>query len=531
MNKTKTKKLLLTSICRPLGPEHGDGIGVGYETMHGQITRAQGLFSPRTTQIHFSLDYIAENLEIPAVVLQYPSRREFIRELKKGYDFVGISFILATFHKMKEMAGLVRKYSPASKIILGGYGTVLNDDTLKQYGDYFCRGEGISFMRQLLGEPPISAPYKHPLIENTLKVFSIPASTSGTIFAGLGCPNGCDFCCTSHFFKRKHIKLLPDGKDIYNVVERYLEKNPEIQFTIIDEDFLLNKERAMQFRDCVQAGGKPVSIFVFSSVRAISQYSVHEILDMGIDGFWIGYEGSASGYGKQGGRPVDELFLELKEHGINILASMIVGFDYQTPEVIAKELDGLMKLKPGFVQCMIYGGTPGTPFYDKIVSQGLLHNKYAEMDKYCLGATGFNSMVKHPAMSPSEIEKIQRWCFDQDFQRLGPSIYRSLDTWLMGYKNWKKSSNALLLKKAELLGAQLRKSYPIFLAGRLFGPNRSVRRWIRDLERSIHSELGRPTSAQKLTAWAAVAAAGWTAITLRLKIFQHPRMIRSTFRM
>ena len=73
------KRVLLTSICRPLGPRHGDGESVGYELLYGQVTRAQGLFSPRATHVHFSLEYVAENLDAPTTVLQYPSKRELIR--------------------------------------------------------------------------------------------------------------------------------------------------------------------------------------------------------------------------------------------------------------------------------------------------------------------------------------------------------------------------------------------------------------------------------------------------------------------
>ena len=87
-----SKKILLTSVCRPMGPKYGDAPSVGYELLYRQVTRAQGIFSPRTVNIHFSLEYIAENLDAPTVVLQYPSKRELIRELKKGYDYVGISF-------------------------------------------------------------------------------------------------------------------------------------------------------------------------------------------------------------------------------------------------------------------------------------------------------------------------------------------------------------------------------------------------------------------------------------------------------
>ncbi|MHC4742031.1 MAG: radical SAM protein [Planctomycetota bacterium] len=528
----KSKKLLLTSVCRPLGPKYGDEESVGYELLYGQVTRAQGIFSPRATHVHYSLDYIANNLEIPTVVLHYPSRRELIRELKKGYDYVGISFILATLHRAKETVSLIRKYSPESKIILGGYGTVLDDETLKQYGDYICREEGVGFMRRLLGEPEIPMPYEHPLIESRLKILSVRYSKTGLIFAGLGCPNGCDFCCTSHFYKRKHIKLLPEGRDIYDVVERYLARDPETGFTIIDEDFLLNKKRAMEFRDCVLAGGKSVSAFVFSSVRALSQYTVQEILEMGIDGVWIGYEGTRSGYGKQSGKPVDELIRELRENGIVVLTSMIVGFDYQSPEVIRQELAGLMDLRPDLAQFLIYSPPPGTPFYDRVMSQDLMRPEYVEdIDKRWHDGCGFKSMIKHPTMSSCEIEEMQRWCFTEDFQRLGPSIYRIIETRLSGYRKWKDSSSEFLRKKAAELANDLRKAYPVFLVGRLLGPNSRVRSRIKELQHKVRAELGRPTLTERLMSLGAVGMAAWTALKLRLNIFQHPRLERVSFRM
>src|SRR5512137_589995 len=134
-----TKSVLLTSVCRPLGPKYGDAPSVGYELLYGQVTRAQGLFSPRAVHLQFSLDYIAENLDAPTVVLQYPSQRELIRELKKGYEYVGIAFVMAVMHKMKETVALIRQHAPKSKIVLGGYGTVLSDAVLKPYADYICR--------------------------------------------------------------------------------------------------------------------------------------------------------------------------------------------------------------------------------------------------------------------------------------------------------------------------------------------------------------------------------------------------------
>jgi radical SAM superfamily enzyme YgiQ (UPF0313 family) len=535
MESTKTEgvKVLLTSVCRPLGPRHGDPPSLGYELLFKQVTRAQGIFSPRTVNSQYSLDYIAENLDAPTVVLQYPSKREFIRELRKGYDYVGISFLTAMLHKMKDMVALIRRYAPQSKIVLGGYGTVLGDDALKPYADFICREEGVAFFRRVLGEAEIQMPYKHPLIVSRLKVFSLPVSGgTGKIFAGLGCPNGCDFCCTSHFFKRKHIRLLPEGRDIYAVVERYLGMDPNLVFLIIDEDFLLNKKRAMEYRERVLKGGKALSTFVFASVKAISQYTVEEILEMGIDGLWIGYEGTRSGYSKQEGRPVEEILNEFREHGITVLTSMIVGFDYQTEEVVAEELEMLMKLKPALSQFLIYGPVPGTPFYERVIRENLLSEQYVkDPELFYRRSDGFTTMIKHPTLSPEQIEKIQDWCFEQDFQRLGPSILRVQETRLLGYQKLRKSPNPVLRDKAEYYARELRNAYPVYLPGRLFGPNATVRRWTGDLQRRVHAELGSPTLAERLKSVLAVGAAVWTKLTLTFDLFQHPSLVRTTYRL
>ncbi|MBI4376587.1 MAG: hypothetical protein HY549_09085 [Elusimicrobia bacterium] len=466
------------------------------------------------------------------MVLQYPSRAELIRELKKGYDYVCISFLLAVFHRMKEVVALVRTHSPASQIVLGGYGTVLSDEALKPYADHICREEGVAFMRRLLNEPEIPMPYRHPLIVSRLNIFSKEASQTGMIFAGLGCPNGCDFCCTSHFFKRRHIRLLPTGKDIYNVIERYLAINPDMVFTILDEDFLLNKARAMEFRDCVIRGGRSLSIFAFASIKALSQYKIEEILEMGIDGVWIGYEGARSGYAKQQGRSTRELFKELKEHGVTILASMIVGLPYQNAAIIRNELDGLLALRPDLSQFLIYGPTPGTPFYERIMNEGLLHQELVEnKESYYRKCSGFTAMVQHPSLAPREIEEAQERCFKQDYERLGPSLFRVIDTYLAGYHKLRNSSNPLLRKKSRWFAAQVRNAYPIFLAGRLLGSNSEIKRWISGLERRCYHEFGKPNTIERLASLGALALALWTGLKLKLGIFQHPRLARHPYRM
>ena len=525
---SRSPKVLLTSICRPLGVAYGDAPSCGYEVLHGQVTRAQGVFSPRSVNFTYGLDYIAANLDAPAVVLQYPSHRELIRELKKAPDYVGISFNLVLYHRMKEVSALVRKYAPKAKIVLGGYGTVLDDAALLPYGDHICRGEGVAYFRALLNEPPRPMPYDHPLVTLNLKVFSIPMDRTGVIFAGLGCPNGCDFCCTSYYFKRKHIRLLPTGDDIFRVVERYLEIDDHMSLAILDEDFLLAKDRATRMRELVLARGTPLSIFAFASVKALSRYTPQELLETGVDGVWVGFEGKRSGYAKQEGKPIEELIPELRSHGITVLSSMILGFGYHTPEIIREELAGFLALRPTYGQFLIYGPTHGTPFYERVMREGTLRpDMLADLDNYYKHCDGFTSMVVHPTMKAEEIESLQRECFDTDFRVNGPSILRSVEVWFQGWKRYHNSDSPYLRAKAERWKEEIHFAWPLFTVAKLYGPTPEA---AAQLEAEVRAAIGPPPLGRRVLSMLAPAAAAWTGFTLRHDLFQHPKLVRTAYR-
>jgi hypothetical protein len=77
----------------------------------------------------------------------------------------------------------------------------------------------------------------------------------------------------------------------------------------------------------------------------------------------------------------------------------------------------------------------------------------------------------------------------------------------------------------------LRYAYPVFLTGRLFGPNATIRQWIGDLERRVHAALGKPTFGQQCKSVMAVGAAVRTWFTLKFDWFQHPKLQRTTYRL
>ena len=153
MKKAKAirTKILLTTIHQPLGVDNETCTkNIQAEMYHAQVTLAQGPFSIRTVCTGWGLEFIAVNLNTPTTVLHYPTKKQLIKELAQDYGYVGIGFSICTFPKAVELCSLVRTVAPKSKIVLGGYGTVLPE--CDQYADYVCREEGVNFFKRLLCE-------------------------------------------------------------------------------------------------------------------------------------------------------------------------------------------------------------------------------------------------------------------------------------------------------------------------------------------------------------------------------------------
>ena len=525
-----TKRVLLSSATTPLGPRYGDGLSVGYELLHGQVTRAQGVFSPRAVHTQFGLDYIAANIDTPTVTLQYPSERDFARELATGdYTHVGISFNITTAHRMRRMVAIARRVAPRTSVVLGGYGTAIPEEHLRPYADEICHGEGVAFMRELLGEPAREPPFDHPLVVSTLRLLGVPVSKTGLIFGGLGCPNGCDFCSTSHYFERKHLSLLPTGGDLLDVVEAYRGLVPDIEFTVLDEDFLLNRERAMRFRELLLERGLHLDMFVFASVKALSLYTAQELVELGVGGVWIGYEGLRAGYDKLEGRPLPELFEDLKNHGILVLTSMILGLGYQTEEIVREEFEGLMALEPTYSQYLIYGPTPGTPLGDRIDREKRWRAPFdVDREARWRHSDGFTCLVQHPHMAPERIEALQQDCYTEDYRRLGPSVLRTAEVWQTGRAHLARRREPALRRREAYLGRRLARIGGLLPLFRLLAPSAGVERRVRNLRRPVRAVTSPGAKAQNALIGAlSLPAAGLSAILLRSHRLQHPTVGRS----
>lgn len=524
-------KILLTTVCRPFGG-NGEGDSVGAELFHAQVTREQGIFSYRQVIRCWGLDYIAENIQVPSVVLHYPSEREFVRELRNHqYEYIGINFVVATFHKIRRVAELIRSHAPSAKIILGGYGTVLSDEELLPHCDLICREEGVGFMRQLLGEDT-TRPIVHPYapIESP-RVYSFPLKTKvAHITGGLGCPNGCDFCCTSHFFKRKYIPFVKSGRQLYSTIiemeDRAKETGDELSgFILIDEDFFLQEKRAREFLECVREDRKPLSIMGFGSVRGLSKFTADEIAEMGFDILWTGFEGKEADFNKLNGRSLPELYSSLRSRGVAILSSMIIGFPYQDRAKIMDEFHDLMELNPSLWQILIYFAFPRTPLHRRMLAEdGFLPEYSADPDYRTFD--GFSLHFRHEHFSAPELQDLQRELYRKGFDVLGPSLLQVIRVWFEGYLNLRDSSNPLLASRATRMAEYVRDAIPALYPAVLVGPNKDRRADAKRLFNEICREMGGLSVKTRLSCLATIPLSLWTWLMTKLGLCQQPKLLR-----
>src|SRR5579863_6840064 len=153
--KGSSARVLLSSVFGPYAQDDQFGSRSinPMELYHNQVTRAQGSFSLRMFHRSWGIMMIQENISAPCTLLDFPTRKAFARELTAHrYDIVGISSIIVNVLKVREMCRMVRELSPHSEIVVGGHVAAIPGLEALVDADHIVRGEGISWMRQYLGE-------------------------------------------------------------------------------------------------------------------------------------------------------------------------------------------------------------------------------------------------------------------------------------------------------------------------------------------------------------------------------------------
>jgi radical SAM superfamily enzyme YgiQ (UPF0313 family) len=495
-------RVLFSSVFGPYAQndEFGSRSINPMELYHNQVTRVQGEFSIRMFHRSWGLMMIQQNLTNPSTLLDFPTREQFAAELKANhYDVVGISGIIVNIGKVREMCRMVRELSPDSTIIVGGHVAAIPDIESMIDADHIVKGEGISWMRGYFSQDS-NAVVKHPDIVSgfghRIMGMHIPFrlhSPAATLIPSVGCPMGCNFCTTSSFFggKGKFHNFFETGDELYDVMCGQEERLKVHSFFIMDENFLLQRKRALRLLERMKEGKKSWDLYVFSSANAIRKYTMDELVQLGVSWMWLGLESPQSDYAKLQGANTVSLTRELREHGIKLLGSTIIGLEHHTPENIRQEIDYAVSHNTDFHQFMLYTPVPGTPLYQQIQSEGrLLDVDLADIH----GQDKFN--FEHAAISREASKKYLDLAFWRDFEVNGPSLFRICRTTFEGWKRYRNYPDLRVRQRFARELSGLRHAYTGILWAmerRLRDTNQAVSRRVRALRKDILRESGLET--------------------------------------
>ncbi len=498
--KGSRARILLSSVFGPYAQDDAFGSRKinPMELYHNQVTREQGPFSLRMFHRSWGILMIQQNISAPTTVLDFPTRETFEAELTAhDYDIVGISSIIVNVGKVREMCRMVRRLSPRSTIVVGGHVAAIPGIEKMIDADHIVRGDGISWMRRFLGEDE-SAPIRHPAIVSGFggRTMGMPlpqasSSTAATIIPSVGCPMGCNFCTTSAFFggKGRYLNFYDTGEELFAVMARMEAQLGAQSFFMMDENFLLHKRRAMELLECMKRERKPWALYVFSSANAIRQYSMRELVELGVSWVWMGLESPRSSYTKLEG--ADTLALTARTAPPRHQAA---GFDHRRAGAphAGEHPRGdraRRRARHRFPPVHALHAGPGTPLYAEMSQQGRMLEDVDLADIH--GQHQFN--FQHAAISREDSKRFLDWAFRRDFERNGPSIYRICRTTLEGWLRYKNDPDARVRARFAWEARSLRDGYAAALWAmekHLRRSNRVAAEKIRELRLEVTREFG-----------------------------------------
>jgi hypothetical protein len=504
-----TDRILLTTPCYPyptLPANDSLTDATGQRFTHGD-----DIFSLVSHTHCFANHILAQNINLPATLLEYPRWNNFTEEVDKEYAYIGISAFPVHLDMVMKMCKYIREKSPETQILLGSYGAQAfaaqyDDETKKKYIDHVVLGEGVKFLRKLLGEDT-NRPIQQKLMPKCggapAFLNKYPRGGIGFLVTGLGCPGGCDFCSTTEMFGKKRIELLsPD--EFVNHVELYRKHFKQLSsIFVIEEDhfrhprwMVRTKERWEKNLDLVEN----VDWTGFGSVDFIwhfaSNYGWDAISETGMGAVFIGVESKFAGehgYRKVKEADAREVFHKLHSMGIRTLGAWICGWDYHSHANMYEDLNYFVACKPTYQQITRLSPFPGTELWRKLREQGRVCEVPWEDVHFWSGAQKNINLETHETLNLTE------YGYDLMYRTWGPSMLRRLEVTLNGYEYCMNSDNPLIQEhRSEIFKRNSAINWSMLGAMDRFAPNGVVRRRVQKADERFRDLIGEPTPMMEL---------------------------------
>lgn len=328
--------------------------------------------------------------EIVDMILERRPLRYFIQ--RENPDLVGITGYITHVNLMKRYAAEIKSVKPACKVAVGGvHAEVLPEDFRDANIDYIIRGNPLKTIRELAdglarGEEPeeiegVWSEDAPPCVKETTFCYPFPhrAKVSryrpryyymfhnpcALIKTSFGCPYQCKFC---------FCRVITDGQYFTREIEEIiaeLKTIPEREVYIVDDDFLVDRERIRTFCRRLREEGLDKRFLLYGRADFIAENEdvIAGFAAVGLRAVIVGLESCTERelrlYNKKSSVAVNEKAVKtLRKYGVECYATLILGLEWT--EVDFRHLYRWLKsLELKFVNLQPFTPIPGTELYDQ----------------------------------------------------------------------------------------------------------------------------------------------------------------------
>ncbi|MGZ4885716.1 MAG: B12-binding domain-containing radical SAM protein [Halobacteriota archaeon] len=324
------------------------------------------------------------------------NKAQILERVNKA-DLVGITTTAPAYNSALELTNLIKQSHNKTTVVLGGpQATFLDRECLERSAaDAVVRGEGESTMLDIAtsiesgdisdvegttardGDTIIRNPERKLIADLDDIPFPardllplekyLPVNSAG-IVSSRGCPFRCIFCASSKLYDKKFRSR--SAQNVFQEVAQLVDQG-YTNVTMLDDNFILNKERAFEFADLVEASDLKFNWSCTGRVDSIDEDLLRRLREVGCNGLFFGVESASNDTLKliKKGFTTDQVinaFDVLKNYDYPTTASFMIGLPGDDPGKVADTINLAKQIKPDFAMFSVTTPYPGTELYENI---------------------------------------------------------------------------------------------------------------------------------------------------------------------
>ncbi|MEK6799715.1 MAG: cobalamin-dependent protein [Planctomycetota bacterium] len=384
-------------------------------------------------------------MDVNAERLSFEDIERFVSEHRPRW--VGFTAVTAQIINTHRIAGIIKRVSSDSKIVVGGvHATAMPDDVMRDPNiDYVIRGEGELPLFELVDGRPLESiaglsyrganplqPIQHnPPGQPIEDLDSLPTPAYHLIpfnaykpaigaYRRLpavnmtmtrGCPGKCTFCNSAETALRTR-----SAEHLVNEIQKLQARYGIREVSFYDDTFTIYKQQVARTCDLIMERGIDLTWSCFARTDCVSPPLLAKMRAAGCHQILFGLESADPEILETVRKPIDleqtrRAVRMVQDAGIDVRAAFMFGNPGETIASMRRTIDFAKELDPDIAIFNITTPYPGTQMFDWALKNG--HLRTLDWNCYDLA----NSVLELPTVSSEDINRMYKIAYREFFFR------------------------------------------------------------------------------------------------------------------